>query len=183
MTISREDMAAHTTAGHAQPWTQELGPDRMVWTAARIWYVALGEDDHYRPAPALLSEALNAAQDVTTLPAPEPQDVAGALHRVETALAQVAGRSPASEAGALTRKEMVAHFETGVAQPLEHDLTNRARPIALRMWYFVVDGEDFFRAAPQAIAAVLDHARAAFAEVERQDNADHLATAEAARSA
>jgi hypothetical protein len=49
------------------------------------------------------------------------------------------------------------------------------------MWYFLVQGEGVYRPAPEQIAAVLDIARAAFAELDRQENVGQLATAEAAR--
>lgn len=65
MIISREDMAAHIDAGRAQRWTHELGPDRMVLTAAHMdgtWYVVLDGAEGYQPAPEPLAAVLTAAQ-------------------------------------------------------------------------------------------------------------------------
>jgi hypothetical protein len=49
------------------------------------------------------------------------------------------------------------------------------------MWFFVVAGENVYRAAPREIAAELDHAQAAFAELARQE-AGHRTTPETAQS-
>ncbi|WP_018685325.1 hypothetical protein [Actinokineospora enzanensis] len=68
--ISREEMAAHIDAGRAQRWTHELGPDRMVLTAARmdgVWYVVLDGAEGYQPAPDPLAAVLTAAQQALSI--------------------------------------------------------------------------------------------------------------------
>lgn len=70
MTISREDMDGHISAGRAQRWTHELGPDRSEPLAARfggIWYVVLEGHEDYQPAPEPLASVL--AQASTALDA------------------------------------------------------------------------------------------------------------------
>ena len=179
MIISRDDMDAHIHAGHAQPWSRGTGPDRLVWTAARIWWVVLPGDGIYRPALAPLTKALNSAQDVLLLPAPPPgradltrdreDRVARALTQVGEAFASTfpAGAIPRA---VINRQAMTVHLQSGSARPWAPPIVDPAvaELDAVRAWYFVREGEDFYRLAPAQVATTFDEACAGLAEIERQ---------------
>lgn len=64
MLISREEMDGHVSAGRAERWTQELGPDRLRPNAVLMdgtWYVVLEGVDGYQPANEALAELLSTA--------------------------------------------------------------------------------------------------------------------------
>ncbi len=182
MIISREDMAELIHTGHAQPWTHELGPDRTVWVAARVWYAVLEGAEGYSAAAGPLAAALNTAQDVFSLPSPQTRRISGVLTQVKDAMAGQTSAQSGPAAGVLSRESMAEHLDNGFAEPWTQDLGPSDAPLAARVWYFVVAGENVYRPAPKETAAVLDGWRASFVEAERQqEEAGRRMIREAAR--
>jgi hypothetical protein len=179
MIISRDDMEAHIRAGHAQPWSRATGPDRLLWTAARIWWAVLPGDGIYRPAPTPLTDALNSAQDVLLLPAPPlgredlTREREERVARALTQVSEVSARTfPASAMPrvVINQPAMTVHLQSGAARAWAPPLGDPSSVglDAVRTWYFVREGEDFYRLAPAAVATTWDEACAGLAEIDRQ---------------